>query len=84
MTVIQGLQSAADKMRTPSNAKYDRVEISKVFGIRYQHVRNVLVRSGIGGGLRREVEVGREAVTVDATPPAREDTPWEASRKYVR
>lgn len=75
--VIQGLQSTADKIRALSNAKYDRVEISKLLGIRYQHVRNVLLRSGIGGGLRREVEVEREAVTVDATPPAREDTSWE-------
>lgn len=75
--VIQGLESTADKIRALSSAKYDRVEISKLLGIRYQHVRNVLVRSGIGGGLRREVEVEREAVTVDATPPAREDTSWE-------
>ncbi len=75
--LIQGLESTADKIRALSNAKYDRVEISKLLGIRYQHVRNVLVRSGIGGGLRREVEVERETVTVDATPPAREDTSWE-------
>lgn len=78
--VIQGLQSTADKIRALSNAKYDRVEISKLLGIRYQHVRNVLLRSGIRGGLRREVEVEREAVTVDATPPAREDTSWEVLR----
>jgi len=75
--VIQGLQSKADKIRALSSANYDRVEISKLLGIRYQHVRNVLVRSGITGGLREEVEVEREAVTVDATPPAREDTSWE-------
>jgi hypothetical protein len=37
----------------------------------------VLVRSGITGGLRRQVEVERDPVTVDATPPAREDTSWE-------
>jgi hypothetical protein len=75
--VIQGLQSKADKIRALSSANYDRVEISKFLGIRYQHVRNVLVRSGIAGGLRKEVEVEREAVTVDATPPAREDTSGE-------
>jgi hypothetical protein len=78
--VIEGLQSTADKIRALSNAQYDRVEISKILGIRYQHVRNVLVRSGIGGGLRREVEVEREPVTVDATPPPTEDTSWEVLR----
>jgi hypothetical protein len=51
--------------------------ISSLIGFRYQHVRNVLLRSGIEGGLRGQVEVEREPVTVDAAPPPREDTSWK-------
>ena len=75
--IIKGLQTTSDKIRALANANYDRTEISKLLDIRYQHVRNVLLRSGIEGGLRRQVEVEREAVTVDAAPPPREDTSWK-------
>jgi hypothetical protein len=36
-------------------SNYDRTEISKTLGIGYQYVRHVLLRSGITGGLRRQV-----------------------------
>ena len=75
--IIKGLPTTADKIRALAQASYDRTEISQILGIRYQHVRNVLVRSGIAGGLRRQIEAEREPVTVDATPPPREDTSWE-------
>lgn len=75
--VTNGLQTTADKIRALATANYDRTEIGKLLNIRYQHVRNVLLRSGIEGGLRRQVEVEREPVTVDAAPPPREDTSWE-------
>ena len=75
--IIKGLQTTSDKIRALANANYDRTEISKLLDIRYQHVRNVLLRSGIEGGLRRQIEVEREPVTVDAAPPPREDTSWE-------
>jgi hypothetical protein len=39
-------------------------------------VRNVLLRSGFAGGLRRDAEAEREPVEVDATPAPREDTSW--------
>lgn len=74
--IIQGLQTTADKIRALAQASYDRTEISKILGIRYQHVRNVLLRSGIAGGLRREAQAEREPVEVDAAPPLREDTSW--------
>lgn len=74
--ILQGLQTTADKIRALANAGYDRTEISKILGIRYQHVRNVMLRSGIAGGLRREAAAEREPVEVDATPEPREDTAW--------
>ena len=75
--IVQALQTTADKIRALATAGYDRVEIAKILDIRYQHVRNVLLRSGIAGGLRREVEAEREPVEVDATPAPREDTSWK-------
>src|SRR5258707_15120637 len=75
--ITKGLQTTSDKIRALAKANYDRTEISKLLDIRYQHVRNVLLRSGIEGGLRGQVEVEREPVTVDAAPPPREDTSWK-------
>jgi hypothetical protein len=75
--IIKESTTTADKIRALAKASYDRTEISQILGIRYQHVRNVLLRSGITGGLRRQVDVEREPVTVDAAPPPREDTSWE-------
>jgi hypothetical protein len=73
---IQGVQTTSDEIRALTNGGYDRVEIAKILGIRYQHVRNVLLRSSIAGGLRREAEAEREPVEVDAAPAPREDTSW--------
>lgn len=74
--IVQDLRTTSDKIRALGSAGYDRVEIAKFLGIRYQHVRNVLLRSGIAGGLRREMEAEREPVEVDAAPAPREDTSW--------
>lgn len=74
--ITNGLTTTADKIRALANAKYERTEISKILGIRYQHVRNVMLRSGLAG-LRREVEAEREPVEVDAAPAPREDRSWK-------
>lgn len=74
--IVQGLTTTADKIRALAKAGYDRSEIKAKLGISYQHVRNVLVRSGISGGLRRGIEAEREPVEVDAAPAPREDTSW--------
>ena len=74
--ITQGHQTTSDKIRALANGGYDRIEIAKLLDIRYQHVRNVLLGSGITGGLRREAEAEREPVEVDATPAPREDTSW--------
>jgi hypothetical protein len=76
--IIKDLITTADKIRALAHADYDRTEISKILGIRYQHVRNVLLRSGLTGGMRREAEAEREPVEVDAAPAPREDASWTA------
>ena len=50
--VVGGLTTKADKIRALAKAGYRRTEIRDFLGIRYQHVRNVLLRSGIEGGLQ--------------------------------
>jgi hypothetical protein len=85
--VIQNLSTTADKIRALANADYDRTEISKILGIRYQHVRHVMLWSRLAGGLRREAEAEREPVKVDAAPAPREDTAWtvltDAGFEYI-
>ena len=44
--VVAGLTTKADKIRALFRAGYSRSEIAGFMSIRYQHVRNVLVRSG--------------------------------------
>jgi hypothetical protein len=75
--IMKGLTTTADKIRALAHVGYDRSEISKILGIRYQHVRNVMLRSGLTGGMRREAEAEREPVEVDAAPAPREDTSWK-------
>jgi hypothetical protein len=71
---MNGLTTKSDKIRLRAGAGYDRTEINKVLDIRYQHVRNVLLQSGITGGLSRGAE--REPIEVDAAPAPRQDTSW--------
>ncbi|MGA9670854.1 MAG: GIY-YIG nuclease family protein [Terracidiphilus sp.] len=75
--IIKDLTTTADKIRALAHADYDRSEISKILGIRYQHVRNVMLRSGLTGGMRREAEAEREPVEVDAAPAPLVDTSWK-------
>ncbi len=73
--IVNLLTTKSDKIRGLAQAGYDRSEIRKFLGIRYQHVRNVLLQSGFTGGLHRE-EAERQPVEVDAAPAPREDTSW--------
>src|SRR5262249_20156509 len=43
--LTKGLSTKSDKIRALSEAGYSRGDIAKFLGIRYQHVRNVLVQS---------------------------------------
>jgi hypothetical protein len=75
--IVRGLTTTSDKIRALANAGYERADIARYLDIRYQHVRNVLVGSGITGGLRRAAEAEREPIEVDAAPAPREDTSWK-------
>ena len=46
MQVVAGLTTKSDKIRALYREGYSRSEIRRFLGIRYQHVRNVLVRDG--------------------------------------
>jgi hypothetical protein len=51
---VAGLKTKSDKIRTLGNAGYSRQQIADFLGIRYQHVRNVLVdaeRTGRSAGV---------------------------------
>ena len=44
--IVAGLTTKSDKIRALYRRGYSRSEIRRILGIRYQHVRNVLVRDG--------------------------------------
>jgi hypothetical protein len=75
--VMHDLGTKSAKIRALAQAGYDRKEIADLLGIRYQHVRNVLINSGNTGGLRREIEVQREPVTVDGAQISTRAITWE-------
>lgn len=72
--LTRGLETTSAKIRALAKAGYDRTEIAEQLGIRYQHVRKVLLDAGITDGLRRQVQAEREPVAVDATPAPRQAT----------
>lgn len=45
--IIKGLATKSAKIRALAQAGYSRSDISKIVGVRYQHVRKVLVDAGI-------------------------------------
>jgi len=78
--VIGGLATTSAKIRALAQAGYDRSEIANLLGIRYQHVRKVLIDAGITTGVRRlpdadTVDRGPGAVESDSAP--REATSWD-------
>jgi len=70
--ITRGLATTSAKIRALAQAGFERAEIARLLGIRYQHVRRVLIDAGITGGLRRPREAEREPVAVPAIPAPRE------------
>lgn len=70
-TVIDGLATKSDRIRALARAGYLRTEISRILGIRYQHVRKVLVDAGITDGLQRDVTCKSTAVSLENDPKPR-------------
>ncbi|MDX0534352.1 GIY-YIG nuclease family protein [Sinorhizobium medicae] len=81
--VTLGLETKSDMIRALARAGYMRTEIASVLGIRYQHVRKVLVDAGITEGFkpREEVSLEREPVIVevaeDDSADGSTETSWE-------
>jgi hypothetical protein len=57
--VIHGLEITSAKIRALAQEGYDRTEIAAFLGVRYQHVRQVLLDAGITVGLRKRDGAGR-------------------------
>jgi len=51
-SLLQGLKTKSDKIRVLHASGYSRSEIAELLGIRYQHVRNVLVDDERRAGAR--------------------------------
>ncbi len=88
--VVHGLDTTSAKIRALAEARYDRAEIAKFLGIRYQHVRKVLLDAGITNGLRRPAEGKREPIPSDSSAqqdafagPTPIPTPDEFRRGYL-
>lgn len=78
--ILKWLTATADKIGALARRTTTVPKSTRLWVFVYRLVRNVLVRSGIPGGLRREIEAKREPVEVDASPSPREDTLWEVLR----
>ncbi len=75
--VVEGLETTSDKIRALARSGYLRSEISRLLGIRYQHVRKVLVDAGIEGGLKRNVRFERPPVEVEDVAEPQQPTSWD-------
>ena len=67
--VVEGLTTTADRIRALFRAGYSRTQIKEHLGIRYQHVRNVLVRDGFAEIQRTCVCPCEQRPTADHPPP---------------
>ncbi|HWA89192.1 MAG TPA: hypothetical protein VG889_04110 [Rhizomicrobium sp.] len=66
--VVAGLATKADKIRALDRAGYTRSQIADFLGIRYQHVRNVLVDDARTGARPAPAGMAEEAPPFQAAP----------------
>ena len=76
--IVAGLTTKSDKIRALYREGYSRSEIRRFLGIRYQHVRNVLVRDG-----HLEPRLSRPSRTHVAKPASPSDDRPEQVRVVV-
>jgi AbrB family looped-hinge helix DNA binding protein len=76
--IVAGLTTKSDKIRALYREGYSRSEIRRILGIRYQHVRNVLVRDGL-----LEPRLSRPSQTDGAKPASRSEDRPEQVRVVV-
>lgn len=76
--ITTGLKTKSDKIRALAKAGYLRTEIGNILGIRYQHVRNVLVNSGIEEGMKKSTSAKQAPKSVElSNSKSTHDTSWE-------
>ena len=70
--IVEGLTTKADMIRALDRAGFSRTEIAQFLEIRYQHVRNTLIRA----------TVGRARISTPSSAPKRLDhvEPWSVQR----
>lgn len=74
--VAVGFQTKSDKIRALTKAGYSRSEIADFLGIRYQHVRNVLVNDErVASGVAADTQHDTKARDVAANPKAAQAKP---------
>ena len=79
---VAGLTTKSDKIRALYREGYSRSEIRRFLGIRYQHVRNVLVRDGhLEPQLSRS---SRKGGVVSGPPPGTAARPGPSRRRAGR
>lgn len=74
-TLIAHLRTTSEKIRKLAEGGYERTEIAKLLGIRYQHVRKVLIDAGFTGGLQGDTRRHGSSQSDLPDPSAREGTP---------
>ena len=77
LEITESLETKSDKIRALVREGYLRTEIAELLGIRYQHVRKVLVDAGITEGLQKEVAFERTPVEVEVEDEVDTPTSWE-------
>jgi hypothetical protein len=80
--VTTGLQTKSDMIRALARAGYLRTEIASFLGIRYQHVRKVLIDAGITEGIRQQEEVSLEREPVVVEVAADDETNSSAATSW--
>lgn len=78
--ITEGADTKSEKVRRLAKHGYNRTEIADLLGIRYQHVRKVLLDSGFNGGLVRGTK-SDPAVSVGRGKAA--DKPVRATRAPI-
>ena len=73
--IVDGMPKTADKIRALYVKGYSRSDIKNFLGIRYQHVRNVLVRSGYNE-VKLEQPLSSADSEVNESPKIYPDSEW--------
>jgi len=67
--LVRDVPTTSDRIRALAKAGHSRVEISKLLGKSYQHVRKVLLDAGITGGLVRQKKASQPSTAASTVPP---------------